>query len=95
MGKLFADTSKVSELKKLVELGIFKGVTTNPLIVAMEAGDADPKTYYEKLVGEFPDLPISIQLLDEPLDSLLEQARAYASIAPNIVIKVPMFGDGR
>lgn len=95
MGKLFADTSKVSELKKLIELGIFQGVTTNPLIVASEAGDAEPKTYYEKLVREFPDLPISIQLLDEPLENLLEQARAYATIAPNIVIKVPMFGDGR
>ncbi len=95
MARLFADTSKVSELKKLIDLGIFEGVTTNPLIVAMEAGDAEPKTYYEKLVREFPDLPISIQLLDEPLENLLAQARAYAAIAPNIVIKVPMFGDGR
>lgn len=95
MGKLFADTSKVSELKKLLELGIFHGVTTNPLIVASEAGEGDPKTYYEKLVKEFPDLPVSIQLLDEPIENLLEQARIYASISPNVVIKVPMFGDGK
>lgn len=95
MARLFADTSRVSELKKLIDLGIFQGVTTNPLIVASEAGEADPKTYYEKLVREFPDLPISIQLLDEPLEELLIQARVYAAIALNIVIKVPMFGDGR
>lgn len=95
MGILFADTSKVSELKKLLELGIFHGVTTNPLIVASEAGERDPKTYYEKLVKEFPELPISIQLLDEPVEKLLDQARMYASINPNVVIKVPMFGDGR
>ena len=95
MAKLFADTSKVSELKKLLELGIFQGVTTNPLIVASEAGDSDPKIYFEKLVKEFPDLPISIQLLDESVETLLEQARMYASIASNVFIKVPMFSDGR
>lgn len=93
--KIFADSSKISEIEQLVNLGIIEGITTNPLIVAKEAGKSDPVDYYRKIAEKFPDLPVSIQLLDNDLQTLLEQAHAFVSIAPNIVIKVPMFADGR
>lgn len=93
--KIFADSSKISEIEQLIQLGIIHGITTNPLIVAKEAGNSEPINYYRKLVEEFPELPISIQLLDHDLETLLEEARSFASISPNIVIKVPMFSNGR
>lgn len=93
--KIFADTSDIEEIEALTNLGIISGITTNPLIVAKEAKDSDPNDYYLKLAKKFPDLPISIQLLDESLETLLNQARKYAKISPNIVVKVPMFGDGK
>lgn len=93
--KLFADTSKISEIEKLLDLGIIYGITTNPVIVANEAGTIEPDGYYRELARRFPDMPISIQLLDEDVPTLVQQAHRYASFSANIVIKVPMFGDGR
>lgn len=93
--KIFADTSVVSEIEELIKILPIHGITTNPVIVGKEAGSAQPVDYYKRLVGRFPNLPVSIQLLDEPIDELLEQAHFYSSISPNIVIKVPMFADGR
>lgn len=93
--KIFADTSNIEEIEKLVSLDIISGITTNPLIVAKEAKDEKPDTYYLRLVKRFPNLPISIQLLDKSFDELLSDARKFAKISSNIIIKIPMFSDGR
>lgn len=93
--KFFADTSKTSEIETMMELGIISGITTNPLLVAKEAGNNEPATYYKKIAEKFPNLPISIQLLDESEEELLKHSMEFAAIGSNIVVKVPMFGDGR
>src|SRR3989344_3547716 len=93
--KFFADTSVTSEIESMMALGIISGITTNPLMVAKEAGNNEPASYYKKIVEKFPKLPISIQLFDKPEEELLKDAREFALIGPNIVVKVPMFGDGR
>lgn len=93
--QFFADTSSITEINSLMKLGIFSGITTNPLIVAKEAGRINPMEYYQQLAKTYPDVPISIQLLDGREENLLEEAHKFAAIASNIVVKVPMFGDGR
>lgn len=93
--QFFADTSDISEIEKLVKLNLISGITTNPVIVAKDANGSDPINGYQKLAARFPQFPISIQLLDEPEEKLLQHAKRFADIAPNIVVKVPMFGDGR
>lgn len=93
--KIFADTSKISEIEGLVKIIPIHGITTNPVIVGKEAGDDEPIDYYKRLAQSFPNLPVSVQLLDEPPDVLIEQAHLYSSISQNIIIKVPMFADGR
>ncbi len=100
--RIFADTSKIPEIEAMNKTSLIYGITSNPLIVASEAknsNDPDPIKYYEKLARQFPDLPVSIQLLNNPgqndVTGLMEQAKKYASISPNVVIKVPFFGDGR
>lgn len=92
---IFADSSKITEISKLVDLGIISGITTNPLIVAAEAGETDPLEYYHQIAQTFSHFPVSIQLLDQNVSQLLDQARRFASLASNVIIKVPMFGDGR
>lgn len=93
--QFFADTSNISEIEAMMKLGIFSGITTNPLIVAKEAGSNDPSSYYKKIAEKFPELPISIQLLDESEEKLFEHAKGFAAIGANIVVKIPMFEDGR
>ena len=43
--KLFIDSGNLKEIETLVPLGIIDGVTTNPSLLAKEAGDyrADPQ----------------------------------------------------
>lgn len=95
LAKFFADTSDISEIERIYKLGIISGITTNPVIVAKEAKSTQPRDAYRKLAQRFPEFPISIQLLDEEEGALLEDARSFSAIAPNIVVKLPMFGDGR
>lgn len=90
----FADTSNIEEIKKLLKRN-YKGITTNPTIVATEAGSADPSSYYKQLVESFPNFPISMQLLDQPFSDLITQARKLSSLGNNVVVKIPMFSDGR
>ena len=93
--QFFADTSRIPEIKKMMDLGIFSGITTNPGIVASESPESDPIEGYKQIALEFPGILFSIQLLDKPLPDLIEQGRQFANISPKAVIKVPMFGDGR
>jgi transaldolase len=93
--KIFADTSREKDIEEMVSTGTVYGITTNPLIVAKESSDRNPLAYYSALAKKFKDLPISVQLLDDSFDNLYAQAKSLANIAPNIVIKVPMFSDGK
>lgn len=87
--KLFADTSNISDISKLSKGGLVDGITTNPVIVAQNAGTEDPIKYYQKLIQEFPDKPISIQLLDDIVENMIEQGLMFSELGENIVIKVP------
>lgn len=93
--EFFADSSDISEIERLLNLNLISGITTNPVIVAKDSQGSDPIIGYKKLAARFPELPISIQLLDQSEENLIKSARTFAAISPNIVIKVPMFGDGR
>lgn len=98
---LFIDTSDVVELDRLIPWGIFRGITTNPGIVAEEAKrknltQVDELSFYRNIAERFPQYPVSTQLINDPrFEALLEKARSFAALAPNIVVKVPMFCDGK
>jgi len=87
--KLFADTSDLGEIKKLNAAGLVDGITTNPVIIAQNAGNEDPVKYYQKLIAEFPEKAISIQLLDDTVDNMFEQGIMFSELGPNVVVKVP------
>lgn len=87
--KLFADTSDINEIKKLNAAGLVDGITTNPVIVAQNAGSEDPVKYYQKLLSEFPDKDVSIQLLDDTVDNMVEQGIMFSELGANVVVKVP------
>lgn len=91
--KLFADTSSISDIAKLLRAGLVDGITTNPVIVAQNAGNEDPLKYYQKLLQEFPDKAVSIQLLDDNVDNMVEQGILFSELGPNVVVKVPFLPD--
>ncbi|QQY79201.1 transaldolase [Keratinibaculum paraultunense] len=89
--KLFIDTANIDEIKEINQWGVICGVTTNPSLIAKEGRDF--KEVLKEITG-IVDGPISAEVISLKWEGMLEEARALASIHPNIVIKIPMTKDG-
>jgi transaldolase len=86
---LFIDSSDPKEIKDLFAWGVLSGVTTNPLIIAKEAPDADlAERIHEVLAVSWGD--VSVELTTETEKEMLEESLQYHAWDPaRIVIKVP------
>jgi transaldolase len=86
---LFIDSSDPKEIKDLYAWGVISGVTTNPLIIAKEAPDADlAERIREVLSVSWGD--VSVELTTETEKEMLEESLQYHAWDPaRIVIKVP------
>jgi len=79
--KIFIDTANVDEIRRMNELGIIDGVTTNPTLIARE------KRRFKDVVTEIvriADFPISIEAVSTEAQAIVKEARELAGIAPNI-----------
>ena len=89
--KFFIDTANINEIKEAAALGILDGVTTNPSLVFKEGKD------FRKLLDEIlkiVDGPISAEVVATDYNGILKEAREYATIHQNIVVKVPLIKEG-
>jgi transaldolase len=91
---LFIDSSEPKEIKDLYAWGVISGVTTNPLIIAREAPDADlGERIREILAVSWGD--VSVELTTETESEMLREAAEYHSWDPaRITIKVPFSETG-
>lgn len=86
---LFLDSSDPHEIKDIFAWGVVKGVTTNPLILAREAGNVDLEERIRAVI-QASSGPVSVELTSESENAMMEEALAYQAWAPSrIVIKVP------
>ncbi|GMR25751.1 MAG: fructose-6-phosphate aldolase [Ignavibacteria bacterium] len=89
--KFFIDTANIDEIKEAAALGILDGVTTNPSLVFKEGKD------FRKLLDEIlkiVDGPVSAEVIATDYVGILKEAREYAAIHKNIVVKVPLIKEG-
>ena len=89
--KFFLDTANTDDIRKYAELGLVDGVTTNPTIVASEGRDFESVI---KGITTIVDGPVSAEVTANEADEMIEQARALAKWADNIVVKIPMTEAG-
>jgi transaldolase len=89
--KFFIDTANLDQIREMQELGIIDGVTTNPTLLSREG--ADPNEQLKKIC-EIVEGPVSGEVIGLKTEEMVEEARELASLAPNIVIKIPMTKDG-
>ena len=85
--KFFLDTANIEEIKRVNDLGLCDGVTTNPSIIKKEGRD------FEEVVKEICKLvdgPVSAEVTSYECEGMVEQARALSKWAENIVVKIPM-----
>ena len=90
--QLFIDSANISEIKEVSNLGLIKGVTTNPTLISKTNSSIDETI---RNISSIVDGPISIEVTKDTYNEMLEQALNFYKINPrNIVIKVPMTYDG-
>lgn len=89
--KFFADTSDLDDIKKLAQLGMLDGVTTNPSIIAKSGREFLP------LIEEICDIvegPVSAEVAATDYDTMIKEGKKLAAIADNVAVKVPLTEDG-
>jgi transaldolase len=90
----FLDSSDPKEIRDIFAWGVVSGVTTNPLILAREAGNADLGKRIQAVVGASTG-HVSVELTSETEAAMLEEAAEYHTWAPDrICIKVPFSEAG-
>ena len=89
--KSFAATANIDEIKRINDLGLLDGVTTNPTIIAREGKDWET---VEKEICAIVDGPVSAEVTADDTDGMVTQARELSKWADNIVVKIPMTEAG-
>jgi len=89
--QFFIDTADVGEIKKAYAMGLCDGVTTNPSLVA-KTGRRFSEVLKE-ITGIVPG-PVSAEVTAVEYDGMMREARQYAKVAENVVVKVPLIVEG-
>lgn len=87
----FLDTANVEQIKRINDLGICDGVTTNPSLINKEGRN------FKEVVTEiasFVNGPISAEVTSYDYEGMVKEAREISKWADNIVVKIPMTEEG-
>ena len=93
--KFFIDTANLDQIKEAQALGILDGVTTNPSLMAKEGitGQENIINHY-KIICEIVDGDVSAEVIATDFEGMVREGEALADLHPQIVVKLPMIGDG-
>lgn len=91
--KFFLDTANVDDIRKANDMGVICGVTTNPSLIAKEGRD------FKQVVAEIASIvdgPISgeVKATTTDAEGMIREGREIAKIHKNMVVKIPMTGEG-
>jgi transaldolase len=89
--KFFIDTADIKEIREAASMGLVDGVTTNPSLVAKTGRK------FKDVLLEICDIvkgPVSAEVVGTKYDEMMREAREYAALRPNIVVKIPMLAEG-
>lgn len=89
--KIFADTSKLDEIREFVSWGVIDGVTTNPKIIASDGNELEPTI---KEICKITPGPVSVEVTTNDYEGMVKEGLHYAAWAKNVVIKVPVIPNG-
>jgi len=89
--KIFLDTADIEEIRTVARWGVLDGVTTNPSLYAKVGGSYDDIL---KEVCKITSGPVSAEVVADDVEGMLKEGRRFATLAPNIVVKVAMSENG-
>ena len=89
--QIFIDSADVREIREAAAMGVIDGCTTNPSLVAKvgrKLEDVIPE------ICSIVDGPISAEVISTDVDGMVAEGRELVKIHKNIVVKIPLIGDG-
>ncbi len=89
--QFFIDSADVGEIRKALAMGLCDGVTTNPSLVARTGRKFSE--VLKEITGLVPG-PVSAEVTALDYAGMMQEARQYARVADNVVIKVPLVIEG-
>lgn len=92
---IFLDSSIPSEIKKYHEMGVIRGVTTNPTIMykdGVRGGLSSIRDRSIDIAEMIHPLPVSVEVLTNDSKKMLEQAIEFSKWADNINVKITIHG---
>src|SRR2546421_5900632 len=92
--KFFLDTASLKDISWAAQAGLIDGITTNPSLLAKQAGDLDPRDVLKEICS-LVDGPVSAEVVAVDSDGMVREGKQLAKIADNIVVKIPMLEAGR
>ncbi len=95
---IFLDTGNLLDIQMYHRMGILRGVTTNPTILLKDGvtgGMCGIERRSKEIASLIAPLPLSIEVTSNDPEEMIDQAKAFAEWAENIVVKVTIHGpDG-
>lgn len=92
---IFLDTGKIEEVEKYMNMGILRGVTTNPTIL-LKSGVTGGKEAVKKRSIEIANMikpyPLSVEVTTNDFQKMIEQAKEFSEWAGNINVKITIHG---
>ena len=92
---IFLDTGKIEDVLKFMEMGIIRGVTTNPTIL-LKSGVTGGKEAIKKRSIEIAKMikpyPLSVEVTTNERLKMIEQAKEFGQWAENINVKITVHG---
>jgi len=92
---IFLDTSRIDEICKYHELGIIRGVTTNPTILVKDGvtgGWPAIEKHCKEIARLIDPLPLSVEVTTNESRKMYEQAREFTAWADNVIVKITIHG---
>ncbi|WP_341750415.1 fructose-6-phosphate aldolase [Candidatus Tisiphia endosymbiont of Sialis lutaria] len=89
--QIFLDSADIKEIDEINQLGIIDGITTNPSLMS--------KTNYDfvSTIAEICKIitsDVSVEVVDNDVDTMINQGNKILEISSNIAIKLPMTWNG-
>jgi len=91
--KFFLDSASLKDISWATQAGLIDGITTNPSLLAKQAGDLDPRDVLKEICS-LVEGPVSAEVVALDTDAMVREGKELANIADNIVVKIPMVEAG-
>jgi len=89
--KLFIDTANVDYIRRVNDMGVICGVTTNPSLIAKEGRD------FKEVIREIASIvdgPISGEVISSDSEGMIKEGREIAKLHKNMIVKLPITEQG-